>query len=173
MSRNSSLTQSALSVRQVLTAYRLTRSEVDPFQVRAEVSLSLGAAVEENSGSAGGFRDCREAGARNPQTAHHREAARSRETAARSRETAARSREAAARGREADHLPPLANTYGHVDQDSIRAGIRAEQPLQEARLQAHLERNSHKAHDENRRRSLQPQESHPIWQTALRLRQRA
>jgi hypothetical protein len=144
----------------------LTRSEVDPFQVRAEVSLSLGAAVEENSGSAGGFRDCREAGARNPQTAHHREAARS-------RETAARSREAAARGREADHLPPLANTYGHVDQDSSRAGIRAEQPLQEARLQAHLERNSHKAHDENRRRSLQPQESHPIWQTALRLRQRA
>jgi hypothetical protein len=137
----------------------LTRSEVDPFQVRAEVSLSLGAAVEENSGSAGGFRDCREAGARNPQTAHHREAARSRETAA--------------RGREADHLPPLANTDGHVDQDSSRAGIRAEQPLQEARLQAHLERNSHKAHDENHRRSLQPQESHPIWQTALRLRQRA
>jgi hypothetical protein len=125
----------------------LTRSEVDPFQVRAEVSLSLGAAVEENSGSAGGFRDCREAGAR--------------------------SREAAARGREADHFPPLANTYGHVDQDSSRAGIRAEQPLQEARLQAHLERNSHKAHDENRRRSLQPQESHPIWQIALRLRQRA
>jgi hypothetical protein len=136
----------------------LTRSEVDPFQVRAEVSLSLAAAVEENSGSAGGFRDCREARARNPQTAHHREAA-------------ARSREAAARGREADHFPPLANTYGHVDQDSSRAGIRAEQPLQEARLQAHLERNSHKAHDENHRRSLQPQESHPICQIALRRRQ--
>jgi hypothetical protein len=100
----------------------LTRSEVDPFQVRAEVTIPLGAAVEENFGSAGGFRDCREAGARNPQAAHSRVAAHS--------WVAAHSRVA--------HRPPLANTYGHMDQDGSQAGIRAAQPLQ-----AHSERNSH------------------------------
>ena len=86
----------------------------------------------------GGYPGLPRGGARNPQAAHSREAA---------------------------HKPPLANTYGRMDQDGSRAGTRA------ARLQAHLERTSHKAHDENRRRSLQPQEAHPIWQIALRPRQ--
>jgi len=99
---------------------------VDPFQVRAEVRTPLAAvAVEENSGLAGGFWDCGEAPAHNPQMAPRQEAA------ARSREAAARSREAAAR-------PPLASTYGHADQDSTLAGMRAAQLLREA-LQVHLD----------------------------------
>ena len=145
----------------------VTRSEVAPFQVRAEVRTPLAEAVEENSDLAEGLWDCGEVAAHNPQTGPRQEVAvRSRKAAVRNREVVACSPEAAAR-------PPLASTCGHVDQDSSRAGIRAARPPQVARLQAHLERNSHKAHDENHRRSLQPQESHPIWQTALRLRQRA
>ena len=112
------------------------------------------AAVEENSGSTGGIRDCREAG---PVTLR---------------------RPIAGGAHRRRRKPPLANTYGHMDQDGSQAGTRAAQPRQEARLrpaevqlQAHLERTSHKAHDENRRRSLQPQEARRVWQIALRPRQ--
>ena len=124
--------------------YSFTRSEGDRFQVRAKVRTPLAAPVEENSGLAVGAWHCDEAAAHNPQTGPHPEAA------ARSQEVAARSQGVAAR-------PPLASTYGHVDPDSSRAGMRAAQPLQ-----VHLEHNSHKAHDESRRHSLQPRESHQI-----------
>ena len=82
---------------------------MDPFQVRAEVRTSLAAAaVEENSGLAGEFRDCREAAARNLRTGRRREAGRSPEAAARSQEVAARNREAPARREMAhgQHLRP-------------------------------------------------------------------
>jgi hypothetical protein len=105
---------------------------------------------EENSGLAVGAWDCGEVAAHNPQTGPRPVAA-------------ARSQEAAARSPEATARPPLASTYGHVDQDSSRAGMRAAQPLQ-----VHLEHNSHKAHDESRRHSLQLRESHQIWQIAVR-----
>ena len=124
--------------------YSFTRSEGDRFQVRAKVRTPLAAPVEENSGLAVGAWHCDEAAAHNPQTGPRPEAA------ARSQEVAARSQGVAAR-------PPLASTYGHVDPDSSRAGMRAAQPLQ-----VHLEHNSHKAHDESRRHSLQPRESHQI-----------
>ena len=139
----------------------VTRSEVAPFQVRAEVRTPLAEAVEENSDLAEGLWDCGEVAAHNPQTGPRQEVAvRSRKAAVRNREVVACSPEAAAR-------PPLASTCGHVDQDSSRADMRAAQPLQEA-LQVHLEHNSHKAHGENRRRSLQPPESHQIWQIPVR-----
>jgi hypothetical protein len=114
--------------------------------------------VEQNSGLAVGAWHCDEAAAHNPQTGPRPEAAaRSQEVAARSQEVAARSQEVAARSQEVAARPPLASTYGHVDPDSSRAGMRAAQPLQ-----VHLEHNSHKAHDESRRHSLQPRESHQI-----------
>jgi len=115
--------------------------------------------VEENSGLAGEFWDCGEVAVHNPQTGPRQE------VAARSRKAEVRSREVAARNPEA--RPPWASTYGHADQDSSRADMRAAQPLQEA-LQVHLEHNSHKVHGESRRRSLQPPESHQIWQIPVR-----
>jgi hypothetical protein len=115
---------------------------VDPFQARAKVRTPLAVAEEEHSGLAAGAWHCDEAAAHNPQTGPRPEAA-------------ARSQEVAAR-------PPLASTYGRVDPDSSRAGMRAAQPLQAARPWVHLERNSHTPHDENRRHSLQPQESDQI-----------
>jgi hypothetical protein len=115
--------------------------------------------VEENSGLAGEFWDCGGAAAHNPQTGPRQE------VAVRSRKAAVRNREATACSPEA--RPPWASTYGHADQDSSRADMRAAQPLQEA-LQVHLEHNSHKAHGESRRRSLQPPESHQIWQIPVR-----
>jgi hypothetical protein len=144
------------------------------------VRTPLAAAMEENSDLVAGFWDCGEVAAHNPQTGPRQEAAaRSRkaaaveensdlagrfwdcgEVAAHNPQTGPR-QEAAARSPVA--RPPLASTYGHADQDSSRADMRAAQPLQEA-LQVHLEHNSHKAHDESRRRSLQPPESHRIWQ---------
>ncbi len=129
-----------------------TRLEGAPFQVRAEAMTPLAAAKEEqNSGLAVKVWHCDEAAARNPQTGPRPEvAARNPEAAARSQEAAARSQEVAAR-------LPLASTYGHVDPDSSRAGMRADQPLQ-----VHLEYNSHKAHDESRRHSLQPRGSDQI-----------
>jgi hypothetical protein len=139
----------------------VTRSEVAPFQVRAEVRTPLAEAVEENSDLAEGLWDCGEVAAHNPQTGPRQEVAvRSRKAAVRNREVVACSPKAAAR-------PPLASTCGHVDQDSSRADMRAAQPLQEA-LQVHLEHNSHKVHGESRRRSLQPPESHQIWQIPVR-----
>jgi len=80
---------------------------VDPFQVLAEVGISL--VVEKHSRSAAGFRDCRVATARTPQTGPRREAA-------------ADSREAVIAHN------PMANTYGLLDQGCSRAGMRAPQP---------------------------------------------
>jgi hypothetical protein len=120
--------------------------------------------MEENSDLAAGFWDCGEVAAHNPQTGPRQEVAvRSRKAAVRNREAVACSPEAAAR-------PPLASTYGHADQDSTPAGMRVGQPRQEA-LPVHLEHNSHKVHDESPRRSLQPPESHRIWQIAVRSKQ--
>jgi hypothetical protein len=128
----------------------LTCLEVDPAQLRPEVSVPPATEAEENFRWAGGIRDCLGAGARSPAAGH-------------------------IRGAVGGKLPS-ANTDGHMGRGGSRAGTRAAQPLQEAplrraaRLQAHLERNIRMARDETRRRSLQPQEAHPIGQIALKPR---
>ena len=89
------------------------------------------------------------AGARIPEAAHSPEAAHIREAV--------------------DNKPPPAHTCGHRDQDDSRVGKGGAQPLQEARLQAHLERNYHKAHDEIQGRSPRPRELHPPARSAQRM----
>ncbi len=119
----------------------------------------LAGAAEENSDLAAGLWDCGEVAAHNPQTGPRRE------VAARSQGAAAAHTQKVGAACSPEAHPPLASTYGHADQDNTPAGRRAVQPLQEP-LQVHLEHNSHKAHDESRRRSLQPPESHQIGQIA-------
>jgi hypothetical protein len=126
---------------------------------RQEVAArSRKAEEEENSDLAAGLYG--EVAAHNPQMGPRQE------VAARSQGAAARTQKVGAACSPEAH-PPLASTYGRADQDNTPAGRRAVQPLQEP-LQVHLEHNSHKAHDESRRRSLQPPESHQIGQIAVR-----